>query len=92
MSPRTTALKDLFISTEHRFSLGIEEASGRYYLSIPVSNAVVDYEEYYAIGVDEFERFRDDLRAALEFAQRCRMRLMDSRLIVQPGANRGTTT
>jgi len=36
--------QDVFVSREHMFSVGIEKESGRFYVSIPVSNGMVDYE------------------------------------------------
>ncbi|RMV81119.1 hypothetical protein ALP04_04715 [Pseudomonas amygdali pv. sesami] len=35
--------KDGFVNRDLMFSLGIEETSGRFYLSFPVSNGLVDY-------------------------------------------------
>lgn len=80
---------DLLVSREHRFSIGVEELSGRYYLSIPVSNSLVDYEEYYEIDKDAFERYQSDVSAALPFVERCRQRKADDLLILKPGTNRG---
>lgn len=82
--------KDVFVSREHMFSIGIEETSGKFYVSIPVSNGLVDYEEYYQIDRATFELFQRDLSAALEFVGRCRRRELDQLLIVQPGTNRGS--
>lgn len=81
---------DVFVSREHMFSIGIEETSGKFYVSIPVSNGLVDYEEYYEIDRATFELFQRDLAAALAFVERCRRRELDELLIVQPGTNRGT--
>lgn len=81
---------DVFVSREHMFSIGIEETSGKFYVSIPVSNGLVDYEEYYEIDRATFELFQRDLSVALEFVERCRRRELDQLLIVQPGTNRGT--
>ncbi len=81
---------DVLVSREGRFSLGEEEQTGKYYLSIPVSNGMVDYEEYYEIDRLAFEHYRADPKAALEFAERCRNREVDELLIVKPGSNRGT--
>lgn len=81
---------DVLVCREERFSLGIEETSGRYYLSIPVSNGLVDYEEYYELDRLAFERYRNDPQAALPFVERCRRREEDERLIQKPGRNRGT--
>jgi hypothetical protein len=82
--------KDVVVNRELRYSVGVEETSGRHYISIPVSNGIVDYEEYYEIDLLAFEHYRADPDSALEFVERCRMRQMDDRLIVKPGRNRGT--
>ncbi len=81
---------DTLVEREERFSLGIEESTGAFYLSIPVGNGMVDYEEYYAIDRALYERYRADPASALPFVQRCRAREEDARLIVKPGSNRGT--
>ena len=81
--------KDVFVSKSGRYSIGIEEVSGKYYLSIPVSNQVVDYEEYYEIDRNSFDRFRTEPDLALDFAKKCRNREMDHLLIVKPGKSRG---
>ncbi|RMT64673.1 hypothetical protein ALP45_100705 [Pseudomonas coronafaciens pv. atropurpurea] len=81
---------DSFVSRELRFSLGIEEPSGRLYVSFPVSNSMVDYEEYYEINQASFDLFHRDLDAAEAFVMERRRRERDDLLIVQPGTNRGT--
>lgn len=83
---------DLFVSRELRFSLGIEEDSGRYYLSIPVANRLVDYEEYYEIDRTALERYRLEPEAAAGFLERCRNREADELLILEPGSDRGVPT
>ncbi|MCP1453254.1 MULTISPECIES: hypothetical protein [Pseudomonas] len=82
--------QDVLVSREHMFSVGIEQDSGRFYVSIPVSNGMADYEEYYEINQATFELFKRDPDAALPFVARCRKRELDELLIVQPGTNRGT--
>ncbi|MBV7566021.1 hypothetical protein [Pseudomonas sp. PDM27] len=82
--------KDAFVSREHMFSIGVEETTGRFYVSIPVSNGMVDYEEYYEIDRASFDLFQKDPDTALVFVMKCRRRELDNLLIVQPGANRGT--
>lgn len=81
---------DTLVQREERFALGIEETTGKFYLSIPVSNGLVDYEEYYELDRAAYERYLADPKAALPFVQRCRAREEDARLIVKPGSNRGT--
>lgn len=81
--------QDAFVSREMRFSLGVEEESGKYYLSIPVANRMVDYEEYYEIDRAAFERYRTDPTAAEGFLERIRKREADELLILKPGSDRG---
>lgn len=81
--------KDVFYSKEERFSVGVEEESGRYYVSIPVSNTFVDYEEYYEIDKTSFDRYQVDISAAKHFVNKCRNREVDDLLIIKPGKDRG---
>jgi hypothetical protein len=83
---------DVLVNTDERYSLGVEEESGRHYVAIPVSNGVVDYEEYYAIDRPTFDRFLTDPVAAAGFVARCRARELDDRLMIAPGSNRGVAT
>ncbi|TWB56710.1 hypothetical protein [Nitrospirillum viridazoti] len=83
---------DIAISRDHRFSIGVERDGGRFYLSIPVSNRLVDYEEHYEISPAEFELYRQDLSAALPLVTLCRRRQADDRLITPPGEDRGVAT
>ncbi|GAB2566378.1 hypothetical protein [Leucobacter ruminantium] len=85
-----TKFEDIYVSQEHRFSLGAELIFGIGYLSIPVSTGLVDYEEYYALNRDEFEQFRKDPELALPLVEQCRRREQDGRLMQQlPVTNRG---
>ncbi|WP_231389540.1 hypothetical protein [Dickeya chrysanthemi] len=63
---------DFFVSREDQFSIGVEEESGRYYISIPFSNHGVDYDEYFEINKEEFDKCLNDFRDALEFVELCR--------------------
>ncbi|MFJ3371469.1 hypothetical protein [Pseudomonas sp. NPDC086251] len=81
---------DAFTSRKHMFSLGVEETTGRFYVSIPVSNGMVGYEEYYEIDRASFELFQEDIDAAVDFAMKCRRRELDELLIEKPGTNRGS--
>jgi hypothetical protein len=82
--------EDAQFSREQRYSLGIETDSGRCYLSIPVSNGLVDYEEYYELSEEQYRLFLVDPVTAAQFAESCRRREQDDRLIQRPGSNRGT--
>lgn len=81
--------QDVMVNRELRFSLGVEQETGKYYLSIPVANRRVDYEEYYEIDKDAFERYQADPAAAAAFLERCRNREADDLLILKPGSDRG---
>ncbi|HEY1839507.1 MAG TPA: hypothetical protein VGG53_04660 [Mycobacterium sp.] len=81
---------DTYFSRDDRYSLGVESTSGRKYASIPVSNGVVDYEEYYEITSDQYHEFLSDRNAAIQFVESCRRREQDDLLIQKPGSNRGT--
>jgi len=74
---------------EHRFSIGVEKISGKFYLSIPVSNSYVDYEEYYEITEEMFLKFESDMTLGLEFVQQCREMKNDNLLLEKPGRLRG---
>ena len=83
--------RDTFFSKEHRYSLGKDEHSGFYYASFPVTIGVADYEEYYKLTDDQYERFLGDPEAALAFVNQCRLQLpeTDVLLLQKPGWNRG---
>lgn len=81
--------RDLKVWTEQRVALGIEEESGRYYLSIPVSNRLADYVEYYEIERAAFDLYILDAASAVAFAESCRRREMDRLLMFSPGRDRG---
>lgn len=81
---------DSYFSRENRFSLGVEEATGRFYASIPVSNGIVDYEEYYELTSEQYEAYLADPSTAVPFVEECRERKHDQLLIQKPGWNRGT--
>jgi hypothetical protein len=84
--------KDTNFSKSDRYSIGVEEESGKYYISIPVRNNYVDYEEYYEISKSEFEYFSIDIVKAKDLANRCRERTEDKRLMYQPSNERGWPT
>jgi hypothetical protein len=81
---------DTYFSREDRYSIGVESTSGRYYASIPVSNGIVDYEEYYELTEDQYREFLVDSEPAIEFIEACRRREHDDLLLQRPGNNRGT--
>lgn len=80
---------DMFIFRHERFAIGQEIDSKRYYLSIPVSNGLVEYEEYYELTEEEASRFLSGLDEMRRLAEGCRARCQDGRLIMKPGSKRG---
>lgn len=80
---------EIVVNFENRFSLGIDAQSGDYFLSIPVSNQMVDYEEYYRIDEDQFTAMQHNTNLAINFAVACRQRKHDARLFLKPGTDRG---
>ena len=80
---------DSYFSKELRFSVGQEIESGRYYLSIPVSNRLVDYEEYYEIPKELHDAFLTNIEPLVKFAAQCRARQCDEWLMLKPGSDRG---
>ncbi|WP_322860618.1 hypothetical protein U8D42_07815 [Mycobacterium europaeum] len=81
---------DFHTSRTGRYSIGVESNSGQYYASIPVSNGIVDYEEYYELTPNQYRQLSCNPRAAIQFAEECRRREHDNLLIQEPGSNRGT--
>ena len=80
---------DKFVSRINRYSIGIEIESGKYYLSIPVSNRMVDYEEYYVLSEEQYLQGTSNMESLIGFAQDCRNRNNDNLLFVKQGKNRG---
>lgn len=81
---------NIHFTREGRYSIGVESTSGRYYASIPVSNGIVDYEEYYELTEDQYRDFLSDKDAAIAFITACRKREHEDLLLQKPGSNRGT--
>jgi hypothetical protein len=81
--------KDIKVDRTNRFSIGIEGDSGKYFISIPVSNSYVDYEEYYEIDENQFRMFEKDMVLAYPFVKQCREHKNDHLLLQPPGSLRG---
>ena len=81
---------DLYVSRVDRFSVGYERSLGVWFLSIPVSNGFVDYEEYYEVAPDVLEQIASDYNLFLRTVEACRERKMDQFLLVKPGKKRGS--
>jgi len=81
--------KDSKITSQGRYAIGIEEKSGKFYITFPVRNDLVQADEYYEISTSEYQLFSEDLDKAKELVERCRNRQEDERLILQPFTVRG---
>lgn len=80
---------DAYFSREHRFAIGQETGSARFYVSFPVTNGIVDYEEYYEIDATTHAAFLADPDSAIPFVEECRAHQHDELLLQKPGWNRG---
>lgn len=81
--------EETYFSREHRYMMGIDYKGTGFYLAIPVTNGVVDYNEQYGITPEQYELFMSDQQAAVQFVEECRRREHDDQLIYPPGTNRG---
>jgi hypothetical protein len=80
---------DTVTSKVDRFSIGMAQPDGVFYISIPVSNRMVDYEEYYELDESTYMKIQANLDEGAKLAAKCRLREMDDRLILKPGSDRG---
>lgn len=74
---------------EERFAVGFDTKTGMSFLSIPVSNGLVEYSEFYVIPRELQERAAENKSQLLTLAEQCRRHELDSALIEQPGRLRG---
>jgi hypothetical protein len=81
----------VFVDRVRRFSLEIEEDSGRTFVAIPVEmqDYKVEYTEWYEVDPKTFDTYRADPTRAHDFVERCKRRELDHLLLFPPGANRG---
>jgi hypothetical protein len=84
-----TRFQDTYVNSAERFSVGQELDTGRFYLSIPVSNRLADYEEYYEISREAHDRYPHNPAELSGFAEKCRRRECDHLLFIKPGSDRG---
>jgi hypothetical protein len=81
--------RDEFFSRAERYSLGVDDESGRFYASFPVNSSAVGYEEYYELTESQYRSFLADGVLALAFVEQCRRHERDELLLQKPGWNRG---
>ena len=82
--------KVVHVDVARRFSLDIEEESGRTFVSIPVRNQMVEYDEWYEVDAETFARYSADPTLAYDFVERCKRRELDHLLLLPPGSDRGS--
>ncbi len=78
-----------FVDRARRFSLDVDEASGRCLVSILVSNTMTEYAEYYVVDDKTFGAFVEDPASAHDFVARAKRRELDELLLLKPGKDRG---
>lgn len=81
---------DHIIIKNHRYSIGTDQQTGELYISFPVSNGLVDYEEYYRLDAILMAALEQQLRPITSFVEECRKHDHDDKLIVEPGSLRGS--
>lgn len=80
--------KDTKVYSTHYFSIGIEELSNQPYISIPVSNGMIETEEYYKLDeklYKSYEQYESDL---IQLARDCFDKKNDENLIYYQTLNR----
>jgi hypothetical protein len=70
------------------FCVGVAEG-GKYYISISVSNSLVDYEEYYRAEKAVVGQHPKNIEFLKNLANKCRRRLNYKAIILTPGSDRG---
>lgn len=82
-------LRALYVDRVTRFSLDVEEESGRTFVAVPVRNQLVEYCEWYEVDRQTFERYLGDPTQAHDFVAQAKRRELDHLLLFQPGPDRG---
>lgn len=85
MNPRP-----VHVDRSRRFSLEIDDESGRAFVSIAVELHAVEYEERYEIDRATFDRFAADPVTSHDFVERAKNRELDHLLLLPPGRARGS--
>ncbi|MDH5178083.1 MAG: hypothetical protein OEZ39_16380 [Gammaproteobacteria bacterium] len=75
---------DIHINKENRFSLGTETESGKFYISIPVCNQMVDYEEYYETTKEIIDNYPHNIDEILSLIEKFIRHECDETLIIKP--------
>ncbi|MGV6988187.1 hypothetical protein ACWA5Z_04185 [Testudinibacter sp. P80/BLE/0925] len=81
--------KDIYVNKDNFFSIGIDTLDNRYYISIPLTIGIADYEEHYIINDDMFSNYPNNLDEVIRFVDDCKNRKNDQYLIDDVWVNRG---
>lgn len=82
-------LTPIQVFRKERYSIDRDLDSGKYYLSFPVFNGMVEYEEYYEILSTEIDSIMKDEGARKRLLETSRNHQNDDRLLFKPGRLRG---
>lgn len=82
-------MRAVFVDRQRRFSLDVDEESGRTFVSIPVVNTKVEYCEWYEVEPDVFAAFCRDPALAHDLVAKAKRRELDHLLLLPPGTERG---
>lgn len=82
--------RDKTVNRKGRFVIGWHSVQARPYLAIPVTKPEIDDKEYYELTDAEYRTFVENHDEALAFANKCRRREMDGRLLESLGELRGS--
>lgn len=63
-------------NADRYFSFRQDEITGKYYLSIPVSNSRIDYMEYYEVPNVMVDSYPDNIQEVEDLVKKCREGLM----------------
>ena len=81
--------RTVFTDQTLRFSLDVDDETGRSFVSFPVQNRLAEYEEHYLVDAPTFATYVADPTRAPEFVKRAKNRELDHLLLFPPGADRG---
>ena len=82
-------MKPVFVDRGRRFSLDVDEETGRTFVTIPVHNTMTEYDEWYEVDKTTFERYTADPTLAHDFVGQAKRRELDHLLLYKPGTDRG---
>jgi hypothetical protein len=83
-------IKAVYVDRTKRFSLEVDQDSGRTFVGIPVRNSKVEYTEWYEVkDKATFDSFQADPSLAHAMVDQAKRREIDHLLLFKPGTDRG---